>query len=321
MRYLNLTKQIAALALASALFSSCDKEDEIVVLGDKGTTIVKILEGGTPASKLWSVDFVNAPSTLLAIDLRRDIPNETELNKSVTVVIKDDTAAVRALDPTLVQMPTAFYTIGSGTPKVGGQGGTYTITFAPGEIAKEIYITIPNATLMSTSSTYGLGFTIQSSTGGRVSDVAKTLIYKIGAKNAYDGVYECAFSNYHPTLNAGYTGDVTEVQMITTGANSVKIYWPDAGGFACPAILSGGFSYFGAQEPEYTVNPANNAVTVQNAFVGATTFYTMNSTHPNNYTPATKVMDVRWGYSYVAGAFVVGTSREWTQKFTYLRSR
>lgn len=319
MKYNNQIKSLASVVLCCLFLTACEKVKLPEAMGDAGNTIVKILNGGAPASKLWSIDFVNKPATLLAIEVRRDAPSEAELNKPVTVVIKDDTAAVRALDPTLIQMPVAFYT--ASATKVGGQGGTYTMTFAPGEFSKEIYLTVPNATLMSTSSTYGLGFTVQTVTGGNVSNAAKTLIYKIGAKNAFDGIYECSFTNYHPTSNPGYTGDVTEVHMVTTGANSCKLYWPDAGAFACPSILGGGFSYFGAQEPEYTVDPATNAVTVQNAFVGATTFYTMNSTHPNRYDPGAKTIDVRWGYSYVGGVFTLGTSREWTQKFTYLRSR
>lgn len=319
MKYYNLSKQVLFIAITVLVLAACSKVKIAEPMGDAGNTIIKIVNGGTPASKLWSVDFVNTPSTLLAIEVRRDAPNETELNKSVTVVIKDDTAAVRAFDPTLIQMPVAFYT--TSTAKAGGQGGTYTLTFAPGEFAKEIYLTIPNATLMSTSSTYGLGFTLLTATGGKTSNAFKTLIYKIGAKNAYDGVYECNFTNYHPTANPGYTGDVTEVELITTGANSCKMYWPDAGAYACPAVLNGGLSYFGAQEPEYTVNPATNIVTVQNAYVGATTFYTMSPVYSNLYDPSTKIMNVKWGYNYVGGAFDASTSREWTQKLTYLRPR
>jgi hypothetical protein len=101
----------------------------------------------------------------------------------------------------------------------------------------------------------------------------------------------------------------------------VKLYWPDAGGYANPAILSGGFSYFGSQEPEYTINPTTNAVTVQNAFVGATTFYTMAQGFNSRFDPATKAMFAKWGYSYTTPGVFDASCREWTQEFTYLRPR
>ena len=69
-----------------------------------------------------------------------------------------------------------------------------------------------------------------------------------------------------------FTGDVSEVYMITTGSNTCKIYSSDFHGFN-PAILNGSFTVFGAQEPAYTVDPSTNKVTVQNAYVGAVSFY------------------------------------------------
>jgi hypothetical protein len=284
---------------------------------------VKILGGGDPAVKLWSVDFVPVPSTLLAVDIRRDLSNEAQLNTEMTIVVKDDQAAVAGVDPTLVPLPEAFYTYNAGgVTKVGGSGGTYTLVFKAGEIAKTIYITIPDATLMSTSNTYGLGFTITSVTGGNAKiGSANSIVYKIGAKNKYDGVYKDDFKNYHPTNNPLYTGDIAEVEFITTGANTCKVYWPDAGAFANPAVLAGNLTYFGSQEPAYTVNPATNQVTVQNAFAGATTFYTMNASYPNLYTPSTKSFDLKWGYSYAVPGVFDAVCREWTQKLTYLRSR
>jgi hypothetical protein len=137
-------------------------------------------------------------------------------------------------------------------------------------------------------------------------------------KSFISGRYLLNFSNFHPSLNPNYDGSSTEVQMIPTGLNKCKIYWPITGMFANPAILNGGLQYFANQEPEYTIDPVTNKVTVQNAFAGAVTFYTMNPNYNSYYDPITKNMYAKWGYRYVNGQFDPTTSREWTQEFIYL---
>ncbi len=319
MKYLNFSKQFPLILGAIALFSSCKKVDNFEPIGDAGQTIIKLMGGGeigAPGEKTTAINFVNTPTTISILDIRRDAPNEADLSNSVTVTLRDDTAAVRAAG--YVNLNPAWYSLsGSGVTKTGGVGGVYTATFAPGEFSKQVKIVIPNATLLDPSSLYGLGFTVLTSTFGNISVVAKSFVGVIGAKNDYDGVYECTFNNYHPSSNPGYTGDVTDIHFITTGANKVKIYWPLAGAFACPSILGGGFSYFGAQQPEYTINTATNAVTVQNVDPAATTFYTMNASFNSRYEPATKTFYVKWGYSYTVPGVFDATCREWTQTLKY----
>ena len=100
MKYLNLTKLIAFIAIFALIFTACKKTKLSTPMGDAGQTLVKIINGGTPASvSKMPVDFVPIPTQLLVVELRRDIPNETELNKTMIVTVKDDTAAVRAANP------------------------------------------------------------------------------------------------------------------------------------------------------------------------------------------------------------------------------
>ena len=82
MKYLKFARHIAILAVGALVFSACKKDKLASPMGDAGQTLVKIINGGTPASIVKKpVDFVPTPSTVLAVELRRDIPNETELNK------------------------------------------------------------------------------------------------------------------------------------------------------------------------------------------------------------------------------------------------
>lgn len=321
MKYFNLAKKFAAIALSAVVFTSCDKVDEAEPMGDRGQTLVKIIGGGDPAVELWSVDFVNSPQTLLAVDLRRDIPNETELNKTMNVVIKDDLAAVTAVDPTLVQLPTAYYTIGAATPKTGGQGGNFNITLAPGEFSKQIYITIPDATVMSTSTTYGLAFTITSvDAGGKIS-ASKTLVYKIGAKNAYDGVYKVSGVFTHPTTDyAGPfgtpgRGEPLEVDLVTIGATQVKRVcnqpgWGGYEGFQFWITSGNDLTGFSNVFPMYDVNPATNVVHVYSTNPANTVLW---FDVDSKFVPSTHNFNMHYYYN--------APTRDIVENWEYLRSR
>lgn len=322
MKLFNFTKSIAAIAVAALFFTSCEKRVEVDPIGDRGQTLIKIIGAGAdtmPGNKSFAIDFVNTSKTLMVVDIRRDVANNDDLMTTATVVIKDDTAAVTRAGYT--QFNPAWYTVsGDGVVKTGGIGGTYTVTFQPGEFAKQIYVTIPDATVLDPSANYGLGFTILSTTAGTVSS-NKSILVTIGAKNAYDGHYSLNFCNYHPAGNPGYTCDVTEVDLITTGANTVKMYWPDAGGYFIPITYGGSISYFGGQTLGLTIDPVTNKVVAQNVDPTAATFYTMSPTFNSYYDPTTRTFYLKFGYSYVGGVFTPGTSREWTLTLTYLRSR
>jgi hypothetical protein len=328
MKYLNLTKQIAgSMVIAAVMFSSCKKTEATQPVGDKGTTIVRLLGGEDPAVKLWSIDFVPVPATILAVDIRRDVPNEAMLNTQMTVVVKDDQAAVTALDPSLLQMPAAFYTYSAtdGVTKVGGAGGTFTFTFKPGEFAKTIYVTIPDATVLSTSDTYGLGFTITSVSGGDAKiSASKSIIYKIGAKNKYDGVYRMVGKHNRSPYNFPYD---QEMDLITSGAAEVRFYWPAWPAFGHPIgtgpDIVNDVSMYGGMEPAFTFNPATNEVaSVRNTASSTATLWVAfppASPGVGRFEPASKTMYVYWYYTTGAGQDF--SNRGWSDTLTYLGSR
>ena len=266
MKYLKFARHIAILAVGALVFSACKKDKLASPMGDAGQTLVKIINGGTPASIVKKpVDFVPTPSTVLAVELRRDIPNETELNKTMIVTIKDDTAAVRAANPAYIQMPTAWYTLQMDGVKTGGQGGTITFTFKPGEFSKEVYVTIPNATLMNPSSLYGLGFTITTADAGSKISTQKSVVIEIGAKNNWDGVYSNVKTNtFLDVTNSAFTrlDEDQQYSLITAGATKCIVWNDDLnGGGAGYIFLNGGSgTYYGGYGIVILFNPATNAI-------------------------------------------------------------
>lgn len=310
MKYLNLTKNLATIAMFSLIFTACKKAKVATPMGDAGQTLVKILGGGTPASiAARPIDFVNTPTKILVVEVRRDLPNETELNKTMIVTVKDDTAAVSAWAAGTINrfhLPVAWYTVAvAGGVKTGGQGGTFTITFQPGEFSKSIFVTVPDATLMNPSNVYGLGFTVLTADQGGKISTQKSMVIEIGAKNAYDGVYSYVsgfvqrYGGPGPTspiccdgLTGPYGAANPDIFMATVGAYTVAI--PGAGA-AGQMTWSGGTSGIaGIDGVRLTVNPANNLVTALS--LGNATFANFPGSS-NTYNPSTKTFDLNWRWN------------------------
>ncbi len=279
-KFINISKQLAYLAVVALIFTACKKPAVSTPMGDAGQTLVKIINGGTPAAVLKNpVDFVPTPTKILAVQLRRDIANETDLNKTMTVTVKDDLAAVTAANPAYIQLPAAWYTLSygatGGVTKSGGQGGTFTATFAPGEFSKEIFVTIPNATLFDPSALYGLGFTILTADAGGVLSTQKAVVIEIGAKNAWDGVYavtgpmvdvtSTAFTQWNnPTYGDPFpqaNGGAWELHLITSGGSQCLMFDNTIWGSPFHPMLNGtANSGWGSYALRINFNPANGAV-------------------------------------------------------------
>lgn len=319
MNYLNLKKSFSLLAAGVVLFSACKRIETPAPIGDAGQTIVKLSE---TEKKLISIDLKNTPQILRMVEVYRAVPNSAELNRTMNIVVKDDPGVVadynNANGTTFVPIPASQYVLDPSTPKIGNN---YMITLQPGEFAKYINFTLPNALALDLNLTYAFGFSLTSvDADGHIAKTERKIVVEIGVKNKWDGKYNCTWTNYHPTLNTLYEGSSSDVELRTTGANKVKMYWPLAGYFN-PAWLSGGLSYFGAQDAEYTINTTTNAVTVQNADPAAVTFYTMAAGYNSRYDDPTKTFFVKWGYSYTVPGVFDATCREWTQQLKYLGPR
>lgn len=268
MKYLNLTKSLAVIAVATLVFTACKKANVATPMGDAGQILVKLLGGGTPASiAKRPVDFVATPTRLLAVEVRRDVPNETELNKTMIVTVKDDTAAVTAAG--YLHFPAAWFTIETDGVKTGGTGGTFTFTFKPGEFSKSVFINIPNATFLDPSSLYGLGFTVLTADGGAKLSTQKSVVVEIGAKNDWDGVYsnEGTFVDF---VNPAFVhfGAPQQYSLITAGASTCVVFNDDLGtiGYLFKNVAAN--TYFGSYGLVISFNPATGAISSLHNYYG-----------------------------------------------------
>jgi len=306
--------------LASVALANCVKEKAFfpTETGDPSRKQIVSFAGAENAINVIARDVNPSIDTFVVITLRRSPSTQAELNSPLTVRLTRNPALISAYNAAprnanYQEVPQSAYTI---------LDDINAITFQPGETVKEIRIRL-NKSSLSLSNQYALGFSISEvGAGGQINPDLKNVLYSIGIKNQYDGKYTLKGAFYHPTSSPGYDRFTVDVEMHTSGPNSVKMYVPDFGGYYHPGLFSGVLNAFGSQEPAYTIDPVTNKVTVQNAFPGAVTFYTMAPGYDSRYDPATKTIYAKFGYNYSAGpVFNPATNREWTDTLIYVGPR
>lgn len=234
-----------------------------------------------------------------------------------------------ASDPTII----SDYNTANGTsiieldPSLFSFDGTDRV-IKRGDKIDSVSVLVPSTLTLDPNETYGIGVKIVSADAGyTIATNENKLLLVIGIKNKYDGVYELHGQFYHPTAAPGFPLYTIEVEMWTTGPNSVKMFSPDFDGFYHPWSTGTAITAFSSQEPEYTVDPVTEKVTVFNSFVPAATIYSMgigydNLGYDSRWDDGDKIMYANFGYNLGAGgAFNPAASREWIDTLIYLGPR
>lgn len=300
------------------VFSACKKAAAPEPLADAGITVVKFIDGLADTAsgyysgfKLVNIDLVSTPQVFELVDIRRDVPNNTELNRSMNIVVKNDPGLVTEYDPTLTPLPDGAFTSDATTPLIGTD---YQVNMKPGQFAQTIKISITNILAQDLSKKYALGFTISAvDADGKIAGLEHSIVVQLGLKNRWDGVYRLTgyiLRNLPPIdpTNSGWVGP-KEISLATTGANSVR--YTTSHGWANQA--TGGIAA-SVSNPTYTVN-ADNSLTITSdggAFpAGLKEIAGMNS----RYDPATKTF---YAYCTWSGG---PTSRAMNDTLVYVRPR
>ena len=219
--------------------------------------------------------------------------NAAATDVHVTLAVNDvlRTSYNAANNPDIDLLPANLYTM------------PLTITIPAGQVNAEIPITISNTTGLDPNKTYGIGITITAVDGGyTIAENLKNLLVQFTIKNQYHGVYDATGYVYHPAVPRAFT---EEKDVLTSGANSVDIFWGDLG--------TSGYVM------RVTVDPVTNNLTIVAAPGAAGGAYTqfnsgLPATSPgyspawagsglcnNTYSPALKTFYVRVGYVGATG--------------------
>jgi len=312
--------------LLLVVFSSCEKEkNNPAPLGDAGQTIVKFFftdgenpngipdtaNGVSAGIESASVEILSTPQHIVIGDLRRDVPNNTELNKTMIVQVSNDPGAVTSYDNTLSPLPYSAFVPDDANPLTGD---SYTITFNPGDFAKDIKITLPDVASLDLSKKYAIGLKITSVDGdAKISTLQKTLVLRLTVKNEWDGEYHSSLGYfYHPTVPRAIPAGASK-QCFTAGLNSVYTELGDFNGIAQPTTYLVSLSIDNTNHvtigPGTGPSPSTNPVVTLTALPagsGYTPFIGSNpSLYNNTYNPATKTFYLRYGYTNPAGLWRV----------------
>jgi hypothetical protein len=252
MKTLHKIKMAAGLVLLVILAVSCI-ENEVEPMGDAGQTIIKLNPVSEDGFFLKVAEPSNQPQTFVLLDVRRDTPSEAALQASTTVVMTFDAGVTAAYN---TANGTSFIPIPEGdyTTSPAAVGGNITITFGPGEFAKEVSLTIPNAFNLDPANQYAMGY-VMSVTGG--SGILSTssqdsLVVQVLPKNLYDGIYEVtAISPMVDVTSATLTGFYPfEYALVTTGANTVDCFEASRMSARHPIYSGTSESYYGSFAPQ-----------------------------------------------------------------------
>lgn len=263
---LKFFQYITVAGLLSILFTSCIKDD-VRELKNEGDNFLKILE--SPENKLFFEPFTG----LRKIDLfsvRRDAATEGALNTTATVKLRMDPAMIDAYndenDADFEVLPDSLFTLGEGIQRSGNE---YTMTFAPGDFAKEFNISL-NGSKWNLEHKYALGFQVVDSGGLNLKEGMKDIIVLISVKNKYDGRYEVT-GTLVDFVNPALTGVGAYpliMDLVTTGPNTVVVNDVEYLGFPGHIIETGsGKSYYGSFGLVLEFDPATDKI------IRATNYY------------------------------------------------
>lgn len=114
---------------------------------------------------------------------------------------------------------------------------------------------------------YAIGLTIKSTSLGNISGNFGTVLYNVGAKNKYDGVYTLKCYTDPTTRTGFFKGSWTwpyEVQLISTGVRSFYLLDSNSGEATHPIKTATSWSRFGFFTPDFTLDENNQFVSVKN---------------------------------------------------------
>lgn len=287
-------KLLSALALVSSVlaFTSCIKDNDFFSTDTSESnrkTIIKISGGGgDPVQRARDVS--PTIDTFMLIEVRRDAANQGELNQPLTVQLVKDAGIITAYNQAhgtnFVELPSSAYTL---------LDDINALTFQPGEFAKEVRIRL-NKSQLDLSKQYALAFKVGNAGTAVASATGGEVIYAVGVKNRFDGIYKSTGYFEHPTAPRAID---KEKPVATSGPNSVTLEFGDLGG--------------SGWQMEITVN-TDNSVTLTPK--GATnTTARLDPTYNNRYDPATRTFYLKYYYP------VPDPTRIITETLTYVRSR
>jgi hypothetical protein len=134
-----------------------------------------------------------------------------------------------------------------------------TVRIPAGARNAQIPINVPSTLMLNPNASYGVGIRIEAVSGNyQIASNLRELMVEFTIKNRYDGRYN--LRGYHNRTSPDYSAPYNvSVNMITTGPNSVTMFWPAVNLYASP--IAGGTGYYGTFTKNFIFNLSTNDMT------------------------------------------------------------
>lgn len=255
----NIFKFSLSAAVASVMLTSCLKDTPITDYSDTSIKpVVLIPNGNWPSANQAATIAFEASNTPSVINLVARVSWSKPLGKAIDVTFTKNTAAI------------AEYNTKFGTNYVEMNADAWALTSNKVTIpadANEASIPLQIfSSKVDLSKENMLAFNISDASGETISSNFKTIVFPVGVKNRFDGVWDLTkratgWGAYG--IQDGPTFHWGEVSHITAGVNSFTVN----NGFSnlLAAFTAGGAqTQFGATAPRFTFDASNKLVAVQN---------------------------------------------------------
>lgn len=282
--------KIAVLTLLVGLLAGSCIENVIEPLGDEGQVLIRLTPTSTTGFFLKVAEGSDQPQTFALIDVRRDAPTAAALNATTVVTLKLDPAVLTAYNAahskSYITVPSNLY-----TTSPASTNGDITLTFGPGEFAKQVYLTIPNALLLDPGNAYALAYKMEVTSGAGIlsGSSSSELVIEVLPKNAWDGRYLMKGFVMRPGDVDGLEGFFSNqaYSLITDGARKVRMNRVQV--WANGANVGG----IGIWSIEVLANGTDILVTDP----GVAANFELVPGYPHRYDPALKTFffQVQWG--------------------------
>jgi len=263
----NILKALSLLFIMG-VFSSCLKDDSLILNPDKGVNVVEFANPAqiaSPASAvlpLYTFAYDIVPSVTLPLTVSYSGPEATA-PQDITVKFaidetmldkynEDQETEFTLIDPAVYTLPTTELVIKKGESKA-----STTITFNP--------------TKFDLEASYALPLKITSVSSSVISGNFGSIIIGVNAKNKWDGRYKVVAGTFKDVPNAAWSifnPDGYEYYIQTTGAKTVALYDPTYFGDYIQVFRTSptGVSGYGSFSPVFTFDENNNITSIVNFY-------------------------------------------------------
>ena len=188
-------------------------------------------------------------------------------------------------------------------------------------------ITINNTSGINLNQQYAIGISITGASGGnKIANNLKDLFVVFRIQNALDGRYNARGESYHSAIAPFFIRHNLNLELHTSGPNSVKVFWPETG-YGVPIFGNSGTPTLnsGIELSLFLKTPENSITCVKLDSVGVFIKHLIvhnGNTYNNRWDPSTGKVYAAWGYNIDSGGvFVPIATRAWIDTLTYLGPR